>query len=107
MTLGVVADVDEHLRRLLGHLDPLEEPAGGGPLLDDRREPDSGGTVGIAHCIGAALGDPCQEGLGSERPIHARIGAEAIASYSTHKGSGYELLRMLLRRLGRTVVTES
>jgi hypothetical protein len=34
--------------------------------------------------IGAALCNPGQERLGSERPLDARIRAETVSGYSTH-----------------------
>src|SRR5207244_2350018 len=82
--LGVVAHVDKRLGGVLRHLDPLQQVAGRSPLLHDGREAVTGGAVGIAHGIGATLGDPGQESLGSQRPIHSRIRTEAVTGYSTH-----------------------
>ena len=84
VALGVVADVDEHLGRVLGNLNPLQEAAGSRPLLHDGRKALAGPPVGVPHGVGAALGDPGQKGLGSERPIHAGIRTEAVAGYSAH-----------------------
>jgi hypothetical protein len=41
--------------------------------------------MGVTDRIRAALGNPGQQGLRSERALHARIGAQAISGNSTHK----------------------
>ena len=83
VALRVVAHVDEHLRGALRDDDLVEERARSRALLVDV---DAFGVaaVGVADRIGAALGDPGEERLGSERPVGRAGGGEAISSYSAH-----------------------
>ena len=83
MALGVVADVEEGLGRLLGHLDRLEQLARARSLLvrDDR---GVARAVGVADRVRAALGDRCEQGLGRERPVDATRGTNAVSGYTAH-----------------------
>ena len=81
VTLGEVADVDEQLRGLLGHADPLEQGRGPGALLV-HRDGSPGTAVRIAHRIGASFCDPGQEGTRSHRPLDAAVEGEAISGDS-------------------------
>src|SRR4051812_13411553 len=67
MSLREVADMDEEVRRLLGHADALEQRRRSRTLLVDG-DPGAGGAVGIAHGVGASFGDPGQEGAGRDSP---------------------------------------
>jgi hypothetical protein len=80
--LRVVADVDERLSGVLGDTDAVEELARARALLVD---PDGTlAAMGVAHGVGAALGDPGQERLRGERPVDARGRAQAIAGDPAH-----------------------
>ena len=70
VALRVVADVDQRLRRVARHEDPVEQLARAAALLADRDRSDLG-AVGVPDGVGAALGDSGQERLGCERPIDA------------------------------------
>ena len=45
-------------------------------------DPSSRGPVGIADGVGAALGDPGQQGAGGDCPLDAAPRSEAISGYS-------------------------
>ena len=83
MALRVVADVEERLGCVRREEELLEELAGPGALLVDL-DVQAGAGVRIADCVGAALGDPRKQGLGSERFLHGTGGAQAISGDSTH-----------------------
>ena len=84
MALGVVADVDEQLRRLLRNADRVEERARAGALLvDDATLPL--GAARVADGVGAALRDsrpaaPAQRASG----LIAGDVAEAVSGDSAH-----------------------
>ena len=46
-------------------------------------------AVRVADGIGAPLGDPREQCLGSKRPAHARAGSEAVARYAAHVRSPF------------------
>src|SRR5205085_1136608 len=85
VTLRVVADVDEKLRRRLGDVNPVEELARAASLLHDGGVADARSTVRVSDGVGAPFGDPCEQRLGSQRPWNGRIRAQAVTSDSTHQ----------------------
>ena len=68
VALRVVAHVDQGLARAGREDDLLEQSAGAGALLVDRRLARAA-PVGVPDGVGAALGDPGEQGLGRERPV--------------------------------------
>ena len=83
MALRVVPDVHEHLRRRRGNVQLAEQLAGPRAALVHRHR-SAEATMGVPDGIGAALCNPGQERLGSERAFDARFRAEAVSGDSTH-----------------------
>jgi hypothetical protein len=83
MALRVVAHVDKRLGCVRREEELLEELAGPGALLVDLNV-EAWAGVRIADCVGAALGDPRKERLGSERFLHGTGGAQAVSGDATH-----------------------
>ena len=81
MALGVIADVHEQLRRLLGDANPVEQGRRAGTLLV-QCDRGAGAPERVADRVGAALGDPCEEGAGRDSPLDAAVGAQAISGDS-------------------------
>ncbi len=82
VALREVPDVDEHLAGRVGDGHAVEEAARSRPLLVHRNPVARAERV--AGGVGAALGDPREEGLRGQRPAHPRTGAEAVASDAAH-----------------------
>ena len=61
MPLGEVADVDENIADGVGKRDRVDQRAGARPLLVHREGVVR--AVGVAGCVGAALGDPSEQRL--------------------------------------------
>ena len=85
MALGVVADVDEHLDRVGRDLNLVEELAGAGALLVAANARVTRAAIGVSDCVGAALGDRCEKSLRGERPVDARLVAQAVSRNSAHE----------------------
>ena len=95
VALRVVADVHQHLRRVRGDDDRVEELAGARLLLVHLER--GAGAVRVADRIGAPLGNPREQCLGSKRPAHARAGSEAVARDAAHVRSPFAPLAPLER----------
>jgi hypothetical protein len=63
--------MDQELVRVLGHHDALEQAARRRPLLRDDGILVLPAPICVPHCVGAAIGDPGEQRLCSERPIDA------------------------------------
>ena len=83
VTLCVVTHVDQCLGRTGGEHDLFEERARPGALLVDRGS-SRPAPVGVPDRVGAALGDPGEQGLGRERPVERARRAQAVSGYSAH-----------------------
>jgi hypothetical protein len=83
MALRVVAHVDERLDGVGRDLDPIEQLARAGALLE-HVDGTVRNPVRVPDGVGAALGDPGQQRLRRERPVDARRGAQAIAGNAAH-----------------------
>ena len=84
VALGVVAHVDEGLRRVGGQLDVIEERRRTRPLLVNRHV-RAGAAVGVADRVGTALGDPREQRLGCQRAVDRGLGVETVSGYSAHQ----------------------
>ena len=73
VALRVVAHVDEHLVRVAGTCDRVEQLARAGALLHD---PDARADPAerVPGRVGTAFGDPGEQRLRGERPLDARLG---------------------------------
>ena len=67
VALREIADVDQRLQRVGGHLELVEERARAATKLGDTRAALT--AMGVPDCVGAALGDAGEERLRSERPV--------------------------------------
>ena len=83
MPLGVVAHVHEHLRRRRRDVDLVQQLAGARTALV-HRDGAARAPVRVADGVRTAFGDPGQERLRRERPLDARLGAQAITGNSAH-----------------------
>jgi hypothetical protein len=81
MALGVVAYVDEELRRFLGNPDPLEQRGRTRALLVDGN-PALGCPVRESGRVSAALCDSGQERPSGDGPLDGAVGSQAISGYS-------------------------
>ena len=85
MTLRVVPDVNENLPCRGWNLEALQQVARRRSLLHHGRERLSRGAVRIPDGVCASVGDAGEQGLSRERPVDARIRAQAVAGYSAHE----------------------
>ena len=86
MPLGVVPHVDEQLRCMIGHRDPIEQHSRRRLLLHDGCTRFLRRAVQVADGVRAALCDPCQERLRRERPRYTATRAKAISGDAAHSG---------------------
>ena len=70
---------------MLRHRDALEQAARGRPLLRDDRILVLAAAIRVPDCVGAAIGDPGEQRLRSERPVDAAPQREAISGDSAHR----------------------
>ena len=99
VALRVVADVHQQPASRQGDDDRVEELAGARLLLVAPRARSPRGAR--SRPIGAPLGNPREQCLGSKRPAHARAGSEAVARDAAHVRFG--LIVAACRPLERTV----
>ena len=94
VTLCEVAHVNQRLLRLRRNGELVEERARTAAELRHARVARCA-AMGISDGVRAALGDPGQKRLGSERPVDGRLGIEAESGYSAHSdpalGSDFSL----------------
>ena len=84
VALREVADVDERLRRAGRDGELVEERARAAAQLRHARATVRG-AMGVPDGVRAALGDPGEKRLGSERPVDGRLRIEAESSYAAHE----------------------
>jgi hypothetical protein len=81
--LRVIAHVDQRLGCARRHDHLVEQCARTRTLLVDRHRALAV-PVGVPDSIGAALGDPGEQGLSRERAIHAAARTQAVSGNTTH-----------------------
>jgi hypothetical protein len=83
VALRVVPHVHEHLAGARRDVHAVEQPARAAALLDDV-DPRAYAPEGVSGRIGAAFGDPGQQGLRRQRPVDGRLLTQAVTSDATH-----------------------
>ena len=84
MALCVVPNVNERVGCLTGEFDVLEQSCCARPLFVNRNA-RARSAMGVADGVGAALGNPRQERLGSQGAVDAGVGVEAVSRDSAHQ----------------------